>query len=182
MRCSCITTIMILGVAFFVVTSGFAQERSKNRVAAFKDWNVFVEDNPYVCWSVSVPTEQVNRRDGRAVAVKRSLTQFSVSFLPSQQLKGQVAFTGGYPFASGSTVELKVGGERFELIPGVNENDDEWAWAENSDVDAKIVNAMKLGSKAVLTGKSSLGTDTSDTFSLFGFTAAFDHAQERCSG
>ena len=40
--------------------------------------------------------------------------------------------------------------------------------------------AMKAGSQAVLTAHSSRGTQTVDTFSLLGFTAAMDDAQSRC--
>ena len=47
--------------------------------------------------------------------------------------------------------------------------------------DARIVAAMKAGADAVLTGSSSRGTKTEDTFSLFGFTAAVEEAEQRCS-
>ena len=39
---------------------------------------------------------------------------------------------------------------------------------------------MKRGAEAVLTARSSRGTQTVDTFSLLGFTAAVEDAEERC--
>jgi hypothetical protein len=40
---------------------------------------------------------------------------------------------------------------------------------------------MRRGQNAVLTARSSRGTQTRDTFSLFGITAASEEAQRRCA-
>ena len=40
---------------------------------------------------------------------------------------------------------------------------------------------MKRGTEAVLTARSERGTQTKDTFSLLGFTAAIEDAEKRCS-
>ncbi|MEX0339706.1 MAG: invasion associated locus B family protein, partial [Arenibacterium sp.] len=45
----------------------------------------------------------------------------------------------------------------------------------------KIITAMKRGASAILTARSSRGTQTKDTFSLLGFTAALEDAETRCS-
>ncbi len=157
--------------------TAFAQEESTNRVAAKTDWSVFVEDDPTECWSVSSPTETVNTRGGRVVAVRRGDILLFVFFRPNAGVQGQVTFTGGYPFAEGSTVNLNVGGTEFELF-----TDGEWAWPATEADDAKIITALKRGTDAVLTARSSRGTQTKDTFSLLGFTAAFEDAEKRCGG
>ena len=154
-----------------------AQESTDNRVASETDWSVFVEDNPTECWSVSTPKEAVNSRDGRVVAVKRGQTLLMVFYRPSAGAKGQVAFTGGYPFAPGSTVNLDISGTSFELF-----TEGEWAWPATTEDDAKIITAMKRGATAVVTGRSGRGTNTKDTFSLLGFTAAVEDAAKRCGG
>lgn len=154
-----------------------AQEESTNRVATKADWSVFVEDDPTECWGVSTPTKTVNTRDGRVVAVRRGDILLFVFYRPGAGVKGQVTFTGGYPFAGGSTVTLEVGGSSFDLF-----TEGEWAWPKDPDEDAKIIAAMKRGADAVLTARSSRGTKTVDTFSLIGFTAAVEDAQARCGG
>jgi hypothetical protein len=154
-----------------------AQEQSTNRVAAKTDWSVFVEDNPTECWGVSTPKESVNTRDGRVVAVNRGQTLLMVFYRPSAGAKGQVAFTGGYPFAAGSTVNMDISGNTFELF-----TEGEWAWPATTDDDAKIITAMKRGATAILAGRSGRGTNTKDTFSLLGFTAAVEDAENRCAG
>ncbi len=160
-----------------MATTAIAQQAtSTNRVAAKTDWSVFVEDDPTECWSVSAPKETVNTRGGRVVSVRRSDILLFVFYRPKAEVKGQVTFTGGYPFASGSTVNLAVDGSEFELF-----TEGEWAWPASDADDAKIVTALKRGTEAVLTARSERGTQTKDTFSLLGFTAAIEDAEKRCA-
>ncbi|NKX45157.1 invasion associated locus B family protein [Roseicyclus persicicus] len=152
-----------------------AQEESTNRVNAETDWSVFVEDNPTQCWVVSTPRETVNTRDGRVVSVRRGEILMFVSFWPGQERMGEVSFTGGYPFADGSTVTMQIGDATFELF-----TEGEMAWAASPQDDQRIITAMKRGADAVLTARSARGTQTQDTFSLMGFTAAVEDAEARC--
>lgn len=167
-------------VAVMVVLAGtgpgFAQETT-NRVAAKTDWSVFVEADPKECWGVSAPKETVNTKDGQVVAVRRGDILLFVTFRPASGAVGEVSFTGGYPFAGDSNVTLQVDGESFDLF-----TDGEWAWAGSPEEDGKIIGALKKGSSAILTARSARGTQTKDTFSLLGFTAAMEEAAKRCAG
>ncbi len=158
-----------------VGTGAWAQETSTNQVAAKTAWSVFEDKSPRECWAVSSPTETVNTKDGRVVAVRRSDILFMTFYRPDAGVSGQVTFTGGYPFAGGSTVNLNIGGTEFELF-----TEGEWAWPASPADDVKIIAAMKRGSDAVLSARSSRGTITKDTFSLLGFTAAVEEAEKRC--
>ncbi|MEM9476907.1 MAG: invasion associated locus B family protein [Pseudomonadota bacterium] len=170
-----IATGLAVAVTLFGATAASAQD-STNRVAAETDWSVFVESDPTECWSVSAPKETVNTRDGRVVAVRRGDILLFVTHRPGSDVSGELAFTGGYPFADGSTVSMEIGETTFELF-----TDGEWAWPASASEDAKITTAMKRGTLAVLTARSSRGTVTKDTFSLLGFTAAVEEAENRCS-
>lgn len=154
--------------------SAFAQE-STNRVDVKTDWSVFTEENPKECWGVSSPKETVNSRNGQPVSVRRGDILLFVTFRPGAGAKGEVSFTGGYPFAEGSTVKVEIDGNTYELFA-----DKEWAWPASAEADATLLAAMKKGSTAVLTAASGRGTQTKDTFSLRGFTAAMEEAEKRC--
>ena len=175
-----------------MAATAFAQQAtSTNRVATKTDWSVFVEEDPTECWSVSEPKETVNTRSGRVVSVRRSEISLIVIYRPDAGVKGQVAFAGGYKFAPGSIVNLVIDGGEFELYPDGNcssleqapKNPQlcEWAWPAKVSDDVRIVTAMKRGTEAVLTARSERGTQTKDTFSLLGFTAAIEDAEKRCS-
>ena len=140
------------------------------------DWSICVAETPKECWAVSTAKESVNTKDERVVAVRRSAILLMVFFRPEVGVKGQVGFTGGYPFASGSTVNLRVDGNSYDLF-----TEGEWAWPASSADDSKIVTAMKRGSKATLSAQSARGTKTQDSFSLSGFTAAIEGAEKRCN-
>jgi len=167
-----------LGALALVATAtvASAQEASSNRVAANTDWSVFVESDPTECWAVSAPKETVNSRDGQVVSVRRGEILLFVFYRPGAGVQGQVTFTGGYPFASGSTAELDVGGTKFDLF-----TEGEWAWPATPEADAQIVAAMKRGAEATVSARSGRGTVTRDTFSLLGFTAGVEEAANRCS-
>jgi hypothetical protein len=167
------STACILGL---LCSNASAQETS-NRASTHDDWSVFVESNPKECWAVTAPKETVNKRDGSVVTVRRSKILLFVFHRPSDNVKGQVAFTGGYPFAKGRSIALDLDGVTYDLAA-----DGEWAWPPSAADDAKIITAMKRGAKAVVTAQSERGTVTKDTFSLNGFTAAVKDAEKRCAG
>lgn len=153
-----------------------AQDTTSNRVAADTDWSVFQETDPTECFGVSAPKEQLNTQDGQPVEVNRGETLLFVFYRPAEGVDGQVTFTGGYPFAGGSTVTIEIGGTEYQMFSEGN-----WAWPATPEDDARIVASMRRGAEAVVTGQSSRGTTTRDTFSLMGFTAAIDEAAQRCS-
>jgi len=158
-------------------TGAIAQdkEESTNQVATETAWSVFEDNDPRECWAVSAPTETVNSKDGRVVAVKRGDIFLMAFYRPDAGVDGQLTFTGGYPFAPGSTVNVKVGEQEFELF-----TEGEWAWPASTADDAKIIASLKRGTDAVLSARSSRGTKTQDSFSLLGFTAAVEEAEKRC--
>ena len=164
---------MISAIGMSVGSAGLAQE-STNRVATMTDWSVFAEKDPKECWGVSSPKETLNTKDGQPVSVRRGDILLFVTF--RQGTAGEISFSGGYPFAGGSTVNLKVDGASFDLF-----SDGEWAWSGSAADDAAILTSLKKGSTAVLTARSAKGTQTQDTFSLRGFTAAMDEAAKQCS-
>ncbi|WP_143534391.1 invasion associated locus B family protein [Roseovarius albus] len=166
---------LVGAVLALAATGAVAQETSTNQVAANTAWSVFEEKNPKECWAVSAPTETVNTKDGRTVAVRRGDILLMAFYRPDAGVKGQIGFTGGYPFAGGSTVNINISGNEFELF-----TEGEWAWPASTADDTKIIAAMKRGASAVLTARSGRGTVTKDTFSLSGFTAAIEEAAKRC--
>jgi hypothetical protein len=168
-----IVAVTALGL---VVTPVLAQEESTNQVAAMTDWSVFTEDNPQECWGVSAPRESTAARDGQPVQARRGDILLFVTFRPGAGAAGEVSFTSGYPFAEGSTVSVNIGGTAYTLFA-----DGEWAWPASPEEDARLLAAMKAGSDATIVGRSGRGTETTDTFSLRGFTAAMTEAESRCA-
>ena len=117
-----IAGLALAGAVLGASALGAAAQESTNRVAAEVDWSVFVDGSPQECWLVSAPKKTVNTKDGKPVQVRRGDIRLFVTY--RQGKPGEVSFAGGYPFASGSTVDLEVGGNTFKLF-----TDGEGAWA-----------------------------------------------------
>lgn len=179
--------------AAFVAASlghGASAQETSNQVAVASDWSVFEfppvcgtekageecrqqGTKPTECWGITQPRETVNTRDGQPVSVRRGDIRLFVTFRPGAP--GEISFTGGYPFAEQSTVAVDVDGSAYEMF-----TDGEWAWPASPEADATLLAAMKAGTQATLTARSGKGTQTKDTFSLRGFTAAMTEAEARC--
>ena len=163
-------------LTFAVATSQAVAQESTNNVANTTDWSVFVDGSPKECWGVSKPKETVNTKDGAPVSVRRGEILLFVTYRAGGA-QGEISFSGGYPFAGDDTpVKLEVDGKVFNLF-----TDGEWAWAGSPEDDAAILAALKAGGSAKVTGRSGKGTQTEDTFSLLGFSAAVDEAAKRCA-
>ena len=168
-------TLRITGGALIaaIALSGAAFSQTSNaRVDAKTDWAVFVESEPNkMCWVVSAPTKIENSKAG----VSRGDIQLLVTYRPGQA-NGEVSFTGGYPFKPNSTVKMAIGSSVYSLYV-----DGEWAWPASASDDTQIRESMKRGATALMTAESSRGTVTKDTFSLNGFTAALEAAEQNCT-
>lgn len=146
-------------------------------VATQRDWFVFESGsgNSRVCWIVSQPRSWVARRGNQTVQVNRGDIYLMVSNRPGANISNEVSMITGYTFREGSRVTVEIGTNRFEMF-----TDGDKAWAEDAAADGRLVAAMRAGAEARITGTSSRGTTTIDTFSLLGFTAALEDAQARC--
>lgn len=146
------------------------------RVALYTDWSVFNPSNPKECFIASAPTQTTAKRpNGDTYQARRGNIRFYVASRPGDGTKNEIAYTGGYPYKDGSTVSVKIGNDSFELF-----TEGEFAWPASPAEDAKIIAAMQRGANATVTGVSSRGNTTIDTFSLIGFTDALKDSNGRC--
>lgn len=169
---------LVFCCAFASATPVFAQAAAE-RVAAHNDWAVFTASDPRECYIVSQPTGSVARRDGQNVEVNRGDIRLFVRFNPGEGVSNEVSFTGGYPFSASTPVTVEIGSAKYNLSPGPGDANG-WAWPRPEE-DSDMVAAMRRGASATITGLSTRGTTTIDTFSLSGFTAAVNEAESLCN-
>ncbi len=89
----------------------------------------------------------------------------------------EVSVDPGYTYLDGSTVEIEVDRRKFVLFTR-----GEHAWTPKEQDDQNLINTMKRGVNMTVRGTSSKNTYSLDTFSLLGFTAAYDAMTEACAG
>jgi hypothetical protein len=98
-----------------------------------------------------------------------------ISSRPAEKVKDEVSIIIGYSFKPNSEATLDIGPATF---PMYTQNDG--AWIKNAGDEAKMVEAMRKGSDAVIKGTSVKGTQTTDTFTLKGLAQAIDRIDQEC--
>jgi len=159
--------ICLLGLA------GEALAQSPQFLGNFRDWFLYAYDETdgKTCYIASKPTEEAgdwSRRGPAAILVAR---------LPIDEANEQVSVQPGYTYMPGSTVEVTIGDDQWQFF-----TQGEHAWANTSEEDQAIIRAMQAGVDMTVRGTSQLDTYSLDTYSLLGFTAAFEAMRDACPG
>lgn len=81
----------------------------------------------------------------------------------------------GYQYNLDKDIVVKIDNTSFIFYS--TEDSSETAWTDN---DEKVIYAMKKGLELVLSGHSSRGTITNDTYTLKGFTSAINKLNKDC--
>ena len=81
----------------------------------------------------------------------------------------------GYQYNLDKDIIVKIDNVSFKFYS--TEDSNETAW---TDDDSKVIYAMKKGLELKLSGESSRGTITNDTYTLKGFTAAINKLNKDC--
>ena len=86
-----------------------------------------------------------------------------------------VQIEAGYDYKIDKNIDVKI--DNSEYVFYSTKDLPEAAWTKD---DKKVIFAMKKGLELVVTGESSRGTITNDTYTLKGFTSAFNKLLEEC--
>ena len=127
-------------------------------------WN-FVKETDY-CYIGGAP-EKTDIPDGK----QRGDTYILV-YRINKSKEAIVQIDAGYPFKQDKVVNVIIDNSQFDFY-----SDEDTAWTND---DEKVIYAMKKGLKLKVLGESSRGTKTIDTYTLKGFTAAFNNLFNDC--
>ena len=147
-----------------------AAAQQPKTIGKFEAWEAltFDEGGSLVCYASSEPV----RSEGDYA--KRGKAYALVTHRPAKKSLGVVTIMAGYAYKAGGDVTAAIGGRTFTLFAS-----GEAAWADDA-TDPKLVAAMKGGREMVVRGVSSRGTETTDTYSLAGFSRAYAAIGEAC--
>ena len=142
------------------------------KIGKFKDWETMVlsKSDSIVCFAQSKPVLQSpknNKRDSRLF----------VTFRPGEKIVDEISITAGYEFNKQNSITAKSGKFRYKF----DISQQNFAWIADNKVERKMIRTMKKGSRLMISGYNSSGSQTIDHYSLLGFTKAYNEAKKSCS-
>jgi Invasion associated locus B (IalB) protein len=163
---------LIATVALGAWFTGQALAADPELLGSYDDWSAYTYKaaDTKVCYAVSSPKSSESKKK-----VKRDPIFFLVTHMPGRKIRGEVSTIIGYPFKESTLVKLVVDDAEFELF-----TNGDGAWADAPAKEKQIVTAMKSGKALKVTGTSWKGTETTDTYSLAGISAAMDKIDSAC--
>lgn len=163
--------IPVLAAALLSLSGTQTHAQTPKEIGKFRDWVAYVykTDQDHVCYATSWPKKSAPK------GVKRGEIYLAVSHRPRKKVVGEVSVVVGYPFKNGTEAIAEIKGKTYSM-PTRGER----AWAVDAAEDRRLIKGMKAGSRAVIRGISSRGTKTTDSYSLLGFTAAYNAISRAC--
>lgn len=173
------------GFTRFIVTGVFAAaalgatqaaaDSGPTLLGAYKNWSALqaVSRDGKSCYAMSQP------KSSEPKGAKRDPIYFLINTWPARPVKDEVEVVAGYPYKADSSVTVQVGSDKFELFTKTD-GDSGTAWMKDAGEEARLVAAMARGATATVSGTSSRGTATKDTYSLSGISDALKKVHAAC--
>lgn len=159
----------IAAALWLLAAPAFAQ--TPEHLGKHRDWDAFtfIEDGNIACYIASRPTKEEGQYSARGDVY------LLVTHRTGDSTRDVVSIVTGYTYKEDSVTEAQVGSSTFSLFT-VGDT----AFSRNEQDDQRLVAAMKAGIEMTIRGTSARGTETLDTYSLRGFTAAYNAATGAC--
>ena len=163
---------IIYTILFLTIFSYANAEENLKSVGKFKDWESFIlsQDGSKTCFAQSIPVVRAPKK------LKRDPSRLFVSFRPNENIKNEVSVTNGYEFKIKSPVTAKSGKKSYDLF-----SKGRFAWVIDNEDEAKLITTMKKASRLMIIGNTDKGDQTTDHYSMMGFTKAYNSAKKSCS-
>ena len=163
--------ILLLILFSFICSISYGEENLKS-IGKFKEWESFVlsQEGSKICFAQSKPVIRAPKK------LKREPSRLFVSFRPNENIKNEISVTNGYEFKLKAPVEAKSGKKSYDLY-----SKGRFAWVVDNKDEAKLIVTMKKASRLMIIGNTDKGDQTTDHYSMMGFTKAYKTAKKSCS-
>ena len=137
----------------------------------YKNWESFVAETEKgkICFAQTVPTKRA------PAAVKRDKSKLFVTFRPTEEIKDEVSLTSGHDFKT-SSVTASSGKRRYSFF-----SQKDFAWLLDDQEEKKFIQLMKRATDIIVKARTTKGAETTDHYSMMGFTKAYNTAKKACS-
>ena len=164
-------TKKILIIFIFVIFSFNASAVTPRSTGKYKNWESFVAetDKGKICFAQTLPTKRA------PAAVKRDKSKLFVSFRPAEDIKDEVSLTSGHDYKT-SSVTATSGKRSYSFFSQKN-----FAWLLDDQEEKRFIKLMKKATSVIVKARTIKGAETTDHYSMMGFTKAYNTAKKTCS-
>ena len=161
--------ILILVCLLIFSSNSFAN--TPRSTGKSKNWESFTAetDQGKICFAETLPTKRA------PAAVKRGKSKLFVTFRPSENIKNEISITSGHAYKA-STVTAKSGKRSYSFFSKEN-----FAWILDDQEERKFIQLMKRATDVIVKARTVKGAETTDHYSMMGFTKAYNMAKKNCS-
>ena len=154
---------------FFVISVEAIAETPKS-VGKYKNWQSFTTntDKGKICFAQSVPSKRGPE------SFKREDSRIFVTFRPGENITDEVSITSGHLYKPSSVV-AKSGKNSFSFF-----SQEKFAWLLDEREEKKFIKVMKRATNLMVKANAKNGTQTTDHYSMMGFTKAYNTAKKVC--
>jgi hypothetical protein len=161
----------ILILFLFILFSFQANANTPKSNGKFKNWESFSmeTDKGKVCFAQSVPTKR------SPSSIKRGSSRLFVTFRPGENINDEISMTSGHQYKS-STVSAKSGKNNYTFFSQKN-----FAWLLDEKEEKRFIKLMKRATNLIVKANTTDGAETTDHYSMMGFTKAYNAAKKNCT-
>ena len=167
------STILAIIASTMIASSSYADTRKD--LGTFKNWDALMETNSKgqkTCYIISMPKKTVTSQK----VSSRGDTYMMISKKPTYGITAEVSVVLGFSGKESVEATASIDGKRRNRM--FMKGDAAWTYDARDDV--AMVAQMKAGSNLLFTSTSRRGTLLKDTYSLSGFTAAYNAITNAC--
>jgi hypothetical protein len=160
--------LIIITITVFSLNAFANTPRSTGK---YKNWQSFVAetDKGKICFAQTVPTKRA------PASIKRDKSKLFVTFRPTEDIKDEVSITSGHDYKS-STVTASSGKRKYSFFSQKN-----FAWLLDDQEEKGFIKLMKKATNVIIKARTTNGAETTDHYSMMGFTKAYNTAKKTCS-
>ena len=160
----------ILFIVIFTIFSLNVFANTPRSTGKYKNWESFTveTDKGKICFAQTLPTKRA------PAAIKREKSKLFVTFRPSESIKDEVSLTSGHDYKA-STVTAASGKRGYSFFSQKN-----FAWLLDDQEEQKFIKLMKKASSIIVKARTIKGAETTDHYSMMGFTKAYDATKKSC--
>ena len=112
---------------------------------------------------------------GSPLAIVGDQNEDISSLIPSENIKDEVSLTSGHDYKT-STVTASSGKRRYSFFSQKN-----FAWLLDDQEERKFIKLMQKATDVIVKARTTKGAETTDHYSMMGFTKAYNTAKKTCS-